>query len=347
VNLTGEAGLPGLVGMAFIRWFLLFGAIISICAGTLSVNAQDFTPFPVATFPALLPAPPRDTPRYSQELGVKKFINSFTSYQFPNPFPPQQDPLSRLEFPIDQWFLGLKGQYRGSWWSLIGEGWINVSRDSAFKMQDSDWDDENNPSQKTIFSESQCRLNRGILLDIATALGNPVPRFLNLRPLVGLRYQYFFFTTHDGYQTALGGFPTDLPGDGIEFKQWYYQIYFGGNFHTFLNLGIPGSPLGRPRLDLQFDYALVRGKNEDLHLLREGRRVTEQITNGHCWHLYTGLSFVSSNRLRARIEVDLKRVLTHGGHLLTNSLFDVNFSFDGSRVWSDQLSISGVFELAM
>jgi hypothetical protein len=333
--------------MALIRWVVLLGAIISICLGAESVNAQNFASYPMTTY-AVIPANlARDTPGYSHELGVKKFINSFTSYQFPNPFPPQQNPLSRLEFPIDQWFVGLKSQYRASWLSLIGEVWINISRDSARKMQDSDWDDEDNPSQKTIFSESQCRLNRGIMLDIATALGNPVPRFLNLKPLVGLRYQNFFFTTHDGYQTILGGPTVDLPGDGIEFQQFYYQIYFGGSFHTFLNLGIPGGPVSRARLDLQFDYGLVRGTNEDWHLLREGKRVTEQITNGHCWHLFTGLSFVASNRLSTRIEVDLKRVMTHGGHLLTNSLFDVNFSFDGSRVWSDQLSVSGVFELAL
>jgi hypothetical protein len=347
VNLTGDSGLSGLVGMASILWFLLLGALISICPGVELVSAQNFTSYPVTAYPVITGNLPLNAPRQSHELGVKKFINSFTSYQFPNPFPPEQDPLSRLEFPIDQWFLGLKSQYSGSWWSVIGQGWINISRDSGLKMQDSDWDDEDNPSQKTIFSESQCRLNRGIILDLATALGNPVPRFLNLRPLVGFRYQYFSFTTHDGYQTTLSGLSTDLPGDGIDFQQFYYHIYFGGGFFTFFNLGIPRGPLIRARLDLQLDYALVRGRNEDLHLLREGRRVTEQITNGHCWHLFAGLSFVSTNRVNTRIEVDLKRVLTHGGHLLTNSLFDVNFSFDGSRVWSDQLSISGVFELAL
>ena len=333
--------------MALIRWFVLFGAIVSIYQAAESVNAQNFTSYPMTNYQVIPADLSRDAPGYYYELGVKKFFNSFTSYQFPNPFPPQQDPLSRLEFPIDQWFLGLKSQYRGSWWSVIGQGWINISRDSALKMQDSDWDDEDNPSQKTIFSESQCRLNRGIILDLATALGNPVPRFLNLRPLIGFRYQYFFFTTHDGNQTTLDGFSADLPGDGIEFKQFYYHIYFGGSFHRFLNLGIPRGILSRPRLDLQFDYALVRGANQDLHLLRAGKRVTEQITNGHCWHLFAGLSFVSSSRFNTRIEVDLKRVLTHGGHLLTNSLFDLTFSFDGSRVWSDQLSVSGVFELAL
>ena len=59
------------------------------------------------------------------------------------------------------------------------------------------------------------------------------------------------------------------------------------------------------------------------------------------------LGVLSRDRLNTRIEFDLKRVLTHGGHLLTNSLFDINFSFDGSRVWSDQVSLSGVIEVAL
>jgi hypothetical protein len=336
------------MGMASVCRVLLCFSLIFIFGGADWAKSQNVMPYPTATYSvAPVSEPPQQLFRFSNEVGVKKFFNSFTSYQFPNPFPPQQDPLSRLEFPIDQWFLGFKSRCRGSWWSLIGECWINVSGESGLKMQDSDWDDEKNLSQKTVFSESRCRLNRGIILDLASGLGNPVPRFLNAVPLVGLRYQYFYFTTHDGYQAALNGWPVDLPGDGIEFKQSYYHIYFGGNFHTFLNFGIPRTPMNRVRLDLQFDYALVRGTNEDLHLLREGRRVTEQITNGHCWHLFTGVSFISSSRLATRIELDLKRTLTHGGHLLTNSLFDINFSFDGSRVWSDQLCVSGIFEVAL
>ena len=72
-------------------------------------------------------------------MGVRKLINSFTSYQFPNPYPPNQDPLSRLEFPLDQWFVGMRGLYSRKWAALLAEAWTNVSQESALQMQDSDW----------------------------------------------------------------------------------------------------------------------------------------------------------------------------------------------------------------
>jgi hypothetical protein len=99
-------------------------------------------------------------------------------------------------------------------------------------------------------------------------------------------------------------------------------------------------------VDLQFDYALVTAKNEDLHLLRSGDRVTEENTRGHCWHLALGVKTLVRNTLTARIEADFKRLLTNGSHRLTNPLFDLDFSFNGSQVWSDQASISAVGELS-
>ncbi|HTY22128.1 MAG TPA: omptin family outer membrane protease [Desulfomonilaceae bacterium] len=333
--------------MVLIRLVLFFAVTILVFFVPQTIQAQNLLPYPAATYRVFRTNLSEGLSCSSCSLAARKFLNSFTSYQFPNPFSPQQDPLSRLEFPLDQWFIGIESQYRGSWWSLSGQGWINITRESGLKMQDSDWDDDGRPSQKTVFSESQCRLNTGILLDVAATLGNPVRRYFNFTPLIGLRYQYFFFTTHDGYQTAIGGWPSDLPGDGIDFKQFFYHIYFGGASYTIFNLGTAGIPLTRLRLDVQVDYALVRGRNEDAHLLREGNRVTEQNTSGHCWHVFASLGVLSRDRLNTRIEFDIKRVLTNGGHLLTNSMFDINFSFDGSRVWSDQVSLSGVVEVAL
>ena len=41
-------------------------------------------------------------------VGLRKYFNSFTSWQFPN-FQGPQDPLSRLEYPWDQTFLAIRG----------------------------------------------------------------------------------------------------------------------------------------------------------------------------------------------------------------------------------------------
>ncbi|MFH1118100.1 MAG: omptin family outer membrane protease [Pseudomonadota bacterium] len=277
---------------------------------------------------------------------MKKYVNSFTSYQFPNPFDPGQDPLSRLEFPIDQWFAGVQSCYFAPDWYLVSQFWTNVNRESRFPMQDSDWDDETQPFQKTIFSASRNRLNRSYLVDIGLAVALPVVRPVNLRPVFGCRYQYFDFTTHDGEQMTLAGDVADLPGDGIDFRQTFHHWYLGACLNTAVDL-VRFTGTSMPVLvDVQFDYAIVNAKNEDLHLLRMGDRVTEENTRGHCWHLAVGLSVLVSNTLTARIEGDFKRLMTDGAHRLTNPVFDLDFSFEGSHVWSDQASVSAVGELS-
>ncbi len=283
-------------------------------------------------------------PRYNWFIGLRKYFSSFTSYQFPNPFPPNQDPLSRLEFPIDQWFVGIETTYKAPHWSLGCKGWVNLSRESPLKMQDSDWDDENRPFQKTIFSESNCRLNRGIMIDLNVALLNPLSPRSDLKPIVGYRYQHFFFTTHDGQQVDGSGAQMELKGDGIDFKQTFFHAYVGAVLDTDLRLGAVSRALGRLRLIVQADYAVIDAINEDLHLLRQGERITTENTFGHCWHVGLTGGFLLSESIRINIEGDFKRTITHGNHELSNRMFDIFLSFDGSRVWSDQLYVAAMAE---
>lgn len=277
-------------------------------------------------------------------LGIQKFVNSFTSYQFPNPFPPGQDPLSRLEFPLDQWFLGFFSGFSAQSWILSGQLWINLNRESRKLMQDSDWDDESQPFQKTIFSESHCRLNRGVLADVGLSLGTPFGQYSGIRPVLGGRYQYFSFTTYDGAQWELGGMTVDLPGEGIDFRQTFYHLYAGASYSRAFWLPALATALPPLALGVQVDYALVRAKNEDLHLLRSGYRVTEENTRGHCWHVAAWLDLFVRDSFTAKVVGDFKRVITDGSHRLTNSVFGLDFSFDGSRVWSDQGTISAIGE---
>ncbi|MBI5248514.1 MAG: omptin family outer membrane protease [Desulfomonile tiedjei] len=293
-----------------------------------------------------VPSSAQDGPSYPtnhgffQSAGIVKFFNSFTSYQFPNPFPPSQSPLSRLEFPVDQWFAGGVVSYSASSWTVHGESWINLNKESGLKMQDSDWDDDINLTQKTIFSESKCRLNRGTIVELGCSFATPLDRSIFLRPVVGYRYQFFFFTTHDGFQASLDGDAFELPGDGIEFRQSFEHFYFGGVWNSAFALPLLRELFANARLELKFDYALVRAKNEDLHLLRSGHHMTADTTRGHCWHLAAGLDFLAADALRARVYADFKRILTDGSHRLSNNLFALDFSFDGAHVWSDQASIS-------
>jgi hypothetical protein len=301
--------------VAFAQSFSTLNQAPSICEGTYS-------------------------PRWNYSLGIRKYINSFTSYQFPNPFPPGQDPLSRLEFPIDQWFMGLSAKYDTPWWALTGEIWFNVSRESSQKMQDSDWDDESNPSQKTIFSESDCRLDQATLIDVGLALYPLYAMGSSCRPVMGYRYQKFAFTTHDGEQTVFGDGSMPLPGDGIGFSQKFNHFYFGALLSTVFYLG--GCNTSKVTCDLQGDYALINARNEDLHLLREGNRVTTETTRGHCWHFGASATLADSGPFSAKIEADFKRLMTCGNHELTNDMFSFRFSFDGSTVWSDQAAVTAV-----
>ncbi len=281
---------------------------------------------------------------WQYDVGVKKFFNSFTSYQFPNPFPPNQDPLSRLEFPIDQWFLGGEYDYNTRNWSLQFQSWMNLNEESRTMMQDSDWDNENQPFQKTVFSESKCRLDSGWLLDLKLVLKPEWSIFRTLRPIAGLRYQSFSFTTHDGSQLGVDGHLMDLPGDGINFDQTFYHGYLGAELDTKLNTSGIFRSFPTMNLEVSMDYALVTARNEDLHLLRSGRRITNDNTSGHCWHAEATASFYVRRNIKGLLNADFKRIITNGGHQLTNSFFNIDFSFDGARVWSDQLAVTAATE---
>jgi hypothetical protein len=282
--------------------------------------------------------------------GFKKFFSSFTSYQFGNPFVPGNDPLSRLEFPIDQWFAGIRSGYRAAGWFFDSQAWINTSRDARAHMQDSDWDDETMPKQKTIFSESRCRLNRGLLFDVAAGMIIPLDLLANLGTVsgvLGCRYESLYFTTYDGIQTILGDDSSRLQGDGIDFTQNFNHYYLGGRMRASLDPSAFVPSLPQVNFEVQIDYGFVKARNQDLHLVREGDRVTTENTRGHCWHAFVSMEFLALSTIRTAVELDFKRSLTHGSHRLTNSIFDIDFSFDGSRVWSDQISLSATAELAL
>jgi len=304
-----------------------------------AANAQFYQLVPQTPFPAR--GSVEDTAGHYSSVCVIKYLNSFTSYQFPNPFPPGQDPLSRLEFPIDQWFGELAVGYRAHWWSMHGQARVNLTRESARLMQDSDWDDETQPNQKTVFSESKCRLNRGLLVDVHLALA---PEAFVVRPLIGYRYQYFYFTTHDGYQADIRGSAWDLPGDGIDFRQTFYHTYVGGVASTSIRRVPLFGAVPEMRVEARFDYGFVTAANEDLHLLRQGERITRENTRGHCWHLALTARLRMCERVALRLDGDFQRIMTTGDHALTNRAFGIDFSFDGSRVWSDQMSLSATAE---
>ena len=293
---------------------------------------------------------------------IKRFLRSHTSYQFGNPYEVNLNPLSRLEFPLNSWWAGASLGLRGPRNSLELELLAALpDQEDLGQMRDSDWEDDKHPKVRTIYSESATKLKDSFTLDakVTHSLGEALglPSWLDLRPLVGVRWQRFVFVTHDGMQQNLVSAPGDpggeqweyqaLPGDGILFRQEYQHAYAG--LLLAADLGRLG--LGRPgagwRASVQADLAQVWGQNRDHHLLRSGTRLTEERTQGYAWH--TALS------LRAPLwswgalvgAWDYMIIQTRGEHTLSSTEPEMLLTFDrGVEVWSRQMSWSLALEVA-
>ncbi|MBI5523680.1 MAG: omptin family outer membrane protease [Desulfarculus sp.] len=292
---------------------------------------------------------------------VRRLLSSHTSYQFGNPLERQVNPLSRLEFPLDSWWGGLEVGFAHPHYSWRLEAMTNISRDlDGGRMKDSDWDDASRPGVKTIYSESWCRLKPSLTLDgsVDYSLRQHValPRGLDLRPVIGLRYQRYTFETYDGVQTELGqqdtwGPGVFLGGEGIWFRQEYLHSYLGLRLSQGFDL--PQALVGpgrRGELFLQGDWAYVVGDNRDHHLKRTGDRITQEHTTGDAWHAALGLKLPLGDVAYLNLTGDYLRIRTTGTHTLYNSGVGLSepLSFDyGVEAWSDQYSLTLSLEIPL
>ncbi len=276
-------------------------------------------------------------------MTAQRLFASHTSYEFGNPLAPTQNPLSRLEFPLDSWWAGVELRATFPRVSFGGEALTNLSRDTERLMQDSDWEDEENPRHKTTFSKSRCRLEPSYVIradmDLRVSDWLGLPAWLDLRPVVGVRRQRFSLVTHDGVQWDVEApEPISLPGDGITFEQVYSHYFLG--LRAGLDLGKYVELKSLAAL-LQIDWAYVEGRNRDHHLLRDGERFTYEDTYGQAWHGSIGLRAGLTERLSLAAEADFLTISTTGSHRLVNPLFGIDFIFsDGVKAWSDQSRIS-------
>ena len=100
---------------------------------------------------------------------------------------------------------------------------------SNSKAQDSDWQDPNNPNQKTTFAEAEAT-PRCWIVDLSCNM--QVPGLTFLKGVAGYRTSQFKFTNTDGYQYSIYDEETKtyvyssvfLPGPNIEFSQYYKQF---------------------------------------------------------------------------------------------------------------------------
>lgn len=316
-------------------YFLTFFSLAFLClAQTTPAAAQDTIK-------------KEDTLRpWTVTLQTRYFFRSHTSYEFGNPYPPYQAPLSRLEFPLNTWWAGASLRREFSRFSVGAEAFRNVTSRSDGVMTDSDWDDDAHPDVKTIYSESSCRMEPSYMVygdvDLKISDWLRLPKWLDLRPAAGIAWQRFSVVAYNGLQTypAPGSTqpPDPLPGDLINLEQTYWRLFTG--FKVAFDLGRPFS-LSSLKLLTQLDWGYVYGTNEDYHLLRSGRRITNDTTTGDAWHAQVNLKAGITRNFSANIGLEYLRITTTGTHRLVNEPLGVDFSFDhGVKVWSEQMNVT-------
>jgi hypothetical protein len=323
---------------------LILAVLILIClllmAGVCA--AQEYWPASVRL--SALPGADKAERGVYVALGLRKYINSFTSYQFPNdPNQGPQDPLSRLEHPWEQIYgvVRLGADMRTLAFEM--EFASTLSKFSNLNGQDSDWEDKNNPGQKTTFSQYDDRPS-GWTFDISTTI--PVPDAPILAGVLGFRAQHFKFDGYDMVQGSIwdsGSYRPqtkyDVYGGALgTFSQDFKHYYAGGVIRGLAPLGALSDSLASVSLlvKLQGDGAFVNGNNADFHFLKADQGTFEE-TSGWSWHLNLTAGLLVGDRLRVDLEGDFIRIRTSGTHKEHKS------TWDGARVWSDQgfVSITG------
>ena len=318
---------------------MVFSLLKKAMRPTISALFLLFLVLPVSSHAA-------DAGGWSVDLVSKRYTGSHTSYEFGNPEPPMQAPLSRLEFPMNAWFGGVAVAGQFDRFSLSGELLRNISSSSSDVFKDSDWTGEKvSPSVKDVYSEASTRIEPSYMarLDVDMRVSDWVdfPEGLDIRPLIGVRWQDLNFVAHDGVQSypAEPGSAVDpYPGDAIRFNQTYWQYFLGARMAYELGrqVDLPGL-----KLTSQLDWAYVTGDNTDRHLLRPGKRMTYEDTRGSAWHAIVGLTAPLAKDFKLGLSFEYLRIESTGTHRWTDSLFGADMSWDhGVKVWSVQKSVN-------
>lgn len=291
------------------------------------------------------PSRAEDKP-WTIELKTKLMFNSHTSYEFGDPDNPELSPLSRLEFPLDSFWVGFEARRQLGRLSLGVEFLSNVLAQGSGMMKDSDWEYPENPSLLSTVSHSRCRLNPSFQLsgdiDVQVADALNLSSAFDVRPVIGFSWQQLSFTTSDFTQTGYDIDGTVLytitsPGNGILFDQDWYQAFFGVRLgYTFRNPPL----IHQLKLYTQLDWRYVRGRNIDRHLWREPNRISKENTSGEGWHAIVGAMWPLSESLDLKFEFEYLRIKTTGSHKLASDWIETWVWRNGVKVWSEQRSFN-------
>lgn len=288
------------------------------------------------------------------DLDVRRYIASHNSYQYGDKDEPYTTPLSRLEFPMNTWWLDFTLRRTCPRWSIGSKLGVNISRVSDGVMKDSDWTTIDSINALAVYSEGDLRVDKGFNcrsdVDFNISDWLRLPKWLEVRPLFAFQYQRTDVTTYDGTQWEWydldvdGGAPSDttsniMYGDFIRFKQdWYiYQI----GFRTVCNFPKMSKNLAI-KLHTEADWGPVYGYNEDFHLQRKGNLISHIASRGNSMYFLAGADMVISDTVKLGLDVDYLWIRTTGVIRDENHPRGIDYtSKRGVYVWSDQLSVIG------
>jgi outer membrane protease len=291
-----------------------------------------------------------DVPKnWEFDVGMKRFIASHTSYEFGANSSPWTKPLSRLEFPVNTWWLNFDLRRTCPRWSIGAKAGFSVNRNSNKFMKDSDWETVDSQDVLTTYSKSYCDVKSAFLfrgdVDVNISDWLRLSPSLEVRPLFAFQFQRFAVMAHDGVQWNYDkGNAEPMEGNAISFRQdWYtYMIGLRGSYSVNLNKHVT------VKLKGEADWGPAVGYNEDHHILR-GERFTYEKTSGSSLYFLTGLDMIVSKTITLGIGIDYLWIRTSGTHKWAdpsptddngNPIPAVNQSWsDGVHVWSDQLGL--------
>ncbi|MCB2188706.1 MAG: omptin family outer membrane protease [Deltaproteobacteria bacterium] len=355
--LVTALGLAGLVGPDAARaageTLLSWPALASPPASPGEAAAPDPAASP-ETPDAPAPGEPFSELSFFVTPKLERLVHSHTSYEFGNPLDANLNPLSRLEFPLNSWWGGAELGLGTPRWRLDLAFLTSFpGQDNIGPMRDSDWEDSESPGVRTIYSETQTKLKESYNLDakLSVSLRDEISpwAWLDIRPLVGFRWQKLVFLTHDGMQQSLDFDPDSedygtwtydpLTGETLWFRQEYWHAYLGLQLVADLaRLGL-GEPGQGWQVSLTGDVARVWGENLDRHLLR-GDRETRESTKGYGLHTALALRAPLTAWAALVLSAEYLYIDTQGDHTLRDFGEDI-ITFDyGVRVWSQQAGVT-------
>lgn len=295
------------------------------------------------------------------DFGMQRFVMSHTSYEIGNPNAPFQKPLSRLEFPLNTWWLDFRLRRTCPRWSIGGRAGLRVATNTDGRMKDSDWENPANTDMLTTYSEGACNLDEGhhfrgdVDVNISDWLG--LPKGFEVRPLCAFQFQRLILVDHDAVQWGVGNYDTEtddmgldgaisamaLPGNTIRFRQdWYlYQIGLRGTYTHDLNKHLAVKVRG------EADWGPAVGFNEDQHLVRPGIMVGYIKSSGNSLYFSTALEMVIIKTITLGIGMDYSFIRTTGETRHYNGPTGENSKWpDGVKAWSDQTGLNAYVSYA-